>query len=147
MDQQSLRELGSRLGMPRLAVKALEAYAQLERYLFTDGQPTSMLIRGSKHFDAGSRWQVEGSPTGVCAVCPLCNLAGWTWNVSMKRELPHVRTNAYLDDGSCDPLPRALEMTKQVDDYFGAVLNGKKSSWSSTKLPSRHFRKLCDLID
>ena len=49
----------------------------------------------------------------------------------MKRELPHVRTNAYPDDrlvcaGSCDPLPRTLEITKQVDDYFGAVLNSKK---------------------
>ena len=33
----SLRELGSRLGMPRLALKALEAYGQLERYLFIDG--------------------------------------------------------------------------------------------------------------
>ena len=27
----SLRELGSRLGMPRLALKALKAYGQLER--------------------------------------------------------------------------------------------------------------------
>ena len=62
----SLRELGSRLGMPFLALKALEAYGQLERYLFFDGQPT--------------------------------NLVGWAWNVCMKRELPHVRTNAYLDD-------------------------------------------------
>ena len=56
----------------------------------------------------------------------------------MKKELPHVRTNAYLDDrlvsaDSCDPLPRTLEMTKQVDDYFGAVLNSKKSSWFSAK--------------
>ena len=59
----------------------------------------------------------------------------------MKRELPHVRTNAYLDDrlvsaGSCDPLPRALEITKRVDDYFG--------SWTSTKLPSRRRLKLCE---
>ena len=37
----SLRELGSRLGMTRLALKTVEAYAQLERYLFIDGQPTS----------------------------------------------------------------------------------------------------------
>ena len=70
----------------------------------------------------------------------------------MKRELPHVRTNASLDDrlvtaDSCDPLPRTLEIAKQVDDCFGAVLNGKKSSWSSTKLPSRRRRKLCELID
>ena len=70
----------------------------------------------------------------------------------MKRELPHVRTNAYLDDrlvsaDSCDPLFRTLEITKQVDDYFGAVLNSKKSSWTSTKLPSRRRRKLCELID
>ena len=57
----SLRELGSRLGMPRLALKALEAYAQLERYLFIGGQPTSMLIRGG---DLRSR-------TGVCFVCSL----------------------------------------------------------------------------
>ena len=70
----------------------------------------------------------------------------------MKRELPHVRTNAYLDDrlvsaDSGDPLPRTLEITKQVDDYFGAVLNSKKSSWTSTKLPSRRRRKLCELMD
>ena len=70
----------------------------------------------------------------------------------MKRKLPHVRTNACLYDRlvsaeSCDPLPRALEITEQMDDYFGAVLNGKKSSWTSTKLPSRRRRKLCELID
>ena len=69
----------------------------------------------------------------------------------MNRELPHVRTNAFLDDrlvyaDTCDPLPRALEITKEVDDYFGAVLNSEKSSWSSTKLQS-HRRKLCELID
>ena len=69
----------------------------------------------------------------------------------MKRELPHVRTNAFLDDrlvsaDSCDPLPRVLEITEQVDDNFGAVLNSKKSSWTSTKLPSRG-RKLCELTD
>ena len=45
----------------------------------------------------------------------------------MKRELPH----AYLDDrllcaGSCDLLPKALEITKQVDDSFGAVLKLQK---------------------
>ena len=34
-----------------------------------------------------------------------------------------------------------------MDDYFGAVPNCKKSSWSSTHLPSRHRRKLCELID
>ena len=34
-----------------------------------------------------------------------------------------------------------------MDDYFGAVLNSKKSSWTSTKLPSRRRRKLCELID
>ena len=33
-----------------------------------------------------------------------------------------------------------------MDDYFGAVLNSKKSSWTSTKLPSRRRRKLCELI-
>ena len=70
----------------------------------------------------------------------------------MNRELPHVRTNAYLDErlvsaDSCDPLPRTLEITQQVDDYFGAVLNSKKSSWTSTELPSRRRRKLCELID
>ena len=70
----------------------------------------------------------------------------------MNRELPFVRTKAYLDDrqvsaDSCDPLPRTLEITKQVDDYFGAVLNSKKSSWTSTRLPSRRRRKLCELID
>ena len=48
---------------------------------------------------------------------------------------------------SCDPLPTTLEITEQVDDYFGAVLNSKKSSWTSTKLPSRRRRKLCELID
>ena len=67
----------------------------------------------------------------------------------MKRELPHVRTNAYLDDrlvsaDSYDPLFRTLEITKQVDDFFGAVLNSEKSSWTSTKLPSRRRRKLCE---
>ena len=71
----------------------------------------------------------------------------------MNRELPHVvRTNAYLDDrlvsaDSRDLLPRTLETTKQVDDYFGAVLNSKKSSWTSRKLPSRRRRKLCELTD
>ena len=139
----SLRELGLRLGMQRLALKALEAYAQLERYLFIDGQPTSMLIRGG---------DLRGVPQGCALSVHFCNLAGSAWYVCMNRELPHVRTNAYLDDrlvcaGSCNPLPRALAITKQVDDYFGAVLNGKKRSWSSTKLPSPRRRKLCDLID
>ena len=98
----SLRELGSRLGMPRLALKALEAYGQLERYLFIDGQPTSMLIRDG---------DLRGVPQGYALSVHFCNLAGWAWNVCMKRELPHVRTNAYLDDrlvsaDSCDQLPR-----------------------------------------
>ena len=48
---------------------------------------------------------------------------------------------------SCDPLPSTLEITKQVDDYFDAVLNCQKSSWTSTKLPSRRRRKLCEFID
>ena len=34
-----------------------------------------------------------------------------------------------------------------MDDYFGAVLNSEKSSWTSTKLASRRRRKLCELID
>ena len=38
-------------------------------------------------------------------------------------------------------------LPKQVDDYFGAVPHSKKSSWTSTKLPSRRRRKLCGLID
>ena len=97
-------------------MKALEAYARLERYLFIDGQPTSMLIRGG---------DLRGVPQGCALSVHSCNLAGWAWNVCMKRELPHVRTNAYLDDRlvsalSCDPLPRALEITKRVDDYFGS---------------------------
>ena len=135
----SLRELGTRLGMSRLALEALEAYAQLERYLFIDGQPTAMLIGGGDS---------RGVPLGCALSVHFCNLAGCAWNVCMNRGLPHVRTNAYLDDrlvsaDSCDPLPRTLEITKQVDDYFGAVLNSKKSSWTSTKLPSRRRRKLC----
>ena len=139
----SLRQLGSRLGMPRLALKALEAYGQLERYLFVDGQPTSMLIRGG---------DLRGVPQGCALSVHFCNLAGWAWNVCTNRELPHVRTNAYLDHrlvstNSCDPLPRTLEITKQVDDYFGAVLNSKRSSWTSTKLPSRRRRKLGELFD
>ena len=139
----NLRELGSRLGLPRQALKALEAYAQLERYLFIDCQPTSMLIRGG---------ELRMVPQGCALSVHFCNLAGWAWNVCMKTELPHVRTNAYLDDrlvraASCHPLPRALEITKQVDDYFGAAFNSKKSSWTSTKLPSRRRRKLCELID
>ena len=139
----SLRELGSRLGMPRLALKALEACGQVERYLFIDGQPTSMLIRCG---------DLRGVPLGCALSVHSCNLAGWAWNVCVNRELPHVRTNAYLDDrlvsaDSCDPLPRTLVITKQVDDYFGAVLNSSKSSWTSTKLPSHRRRKLCELID
>ena len=70
----------------------------------------------------------------------------------MNRVLPHVRTNAYLNDrlvsaGSCDKMPRTLEITKQVDDYFGAVLNSKKSSWSSAKPRRVVAGKLCELID
>ena len=34
-----------------------------------------------------------------------------------------------------------------MDDSFGAVLSGIKSSWTSTKLPSRRRRKRCELID
>ena len=110
----SLRELGSRLGMPRLALKVSEACAQLERFLFIDGQPTSMLIRGG---------DLRGVPQGCALSVHFCNLAVWAWNVCMNRKLPHVRTNAFLDDrlvsaDSCDPLPRTLEITKQVDDYF-----------------------------
>ena len=139
----SLRELRSRLGMSRLALKALDAYAKLERYPFTDGQPTSMLCRGG---------DLRGVPQGRALSVHFCNLAGWAWNVCMNRELPHVRASAYLDDrlvsaDSCDPFPRALEITKQVDDNFGAVLNSKKSSWTSTKLPSRRRRKLFELVD
>ena len=55
----SLRELGSRLGMPRLALKALEACAQLER-----------------HFDVNLGWRFEESPTGVCFVCSLLQPGG-----------------------------------------------------------------------
>ena len=62
----SLRELGSRLGTPRLALKALEA--QLERYLFMDGQPTSMLIRGG---------DLRGVPQGCALSVHFCILAGW----------------------------------------------------------------------
>ena len=143
LDLQSLREPGSRLGMPRLALKALEAYAQLQRDLFLDGQPTSMLIRGG---------ELRGVPQGCALSVQFCNLGGWAWSVCMKRELPHVRTNAYLDDrlmcaGSCDSLPGALGITKQVDDYFGAVLNCKRVLGPRQKLPSRHRRKLCALID
>ena len=58
---QSPRERGSRLGMPRLALKALEAYAQLERYLFT-----AVLIRG------GKLW---GVPQGCALSVQFCNLA------------------------------------------------------------------------
>ena len=92
--------------MPRLALKALEAYAQLERYLFIDGQPTSVLIRG-------------GDLRGVHRVVRCLFTSA-------------VRTNAYLYDrlvsaDSCDPLHRALEITEQVDDYFGAVLNSKRA--------------------
>ena len=110
--------------MPRLALKALEAYGQLEPFLFIDGQHTSMLIRGGG---------LRGVPQGCALSVHFCNLAGWAWNVCMNRELPHVRTNAYLDDrlmsaDSCDPLPRTLEITKQVDDFFGAVLNSKRGS-------------------
>ena len=89
-----------------------------------DGQPASMLIRGG---------ELRGVPQ-VCAFSVhFCNLAGWAWNVCMKRELPHVRRNSCLDDrlvcaGSCDPLPKALEITRQVDDYFGAALNSKKGA-------------------
>ena len=66
LERHSLRELGSRLVMPRLALKALEAHTQPERYLFIDGQPTSMLIPGGK---------LRRVP-GVCAVCPLLQLGG-----------------------------------------------------------------------
>ena len=139
----SLRELGLRLGMSRLALVALEAYGQLEIYPFIDGQPTSMLMRGG---------DLREFPQECALSVHFCNLTGWAGNLCMKREFPHVRTNAYLDDrlvsaDSCDPLPRNLEITKQVDDYFGAVLNSKKSSWTSTKLPSRRRKKLCKLID
>ena len=84
------------------------------------------------HFDVDSGWRFERSPTEVCFVCSLLQLGGWAWNVCMNRELTHVRTNAYLMMDSCDPLPTTLEITEQVDDYFGAVLNSKKSSWTST---------------
>ena len=53
--------------MPRLALKALEAYAQLERYLFIDGQPTSMLTWGG---------DLRGVPQEVCFVCSLLQLGG-----------------------------------------------------------------------
>ena len=76
---QSLRGLGSRLGMPRLALKALEAHGQLERYLFIDGQPTSMLIRGG---------ELRRVPQGCALPVHFCNLAGWAWNVCMKRGTP-----------------------------------------------------------
>ena len=85
----------------------------------------------------------------MCFVCSLLQSGGLGMEcVHEKGTPPHVRTNAYLDDrlvsaGSRDPLPRALEITKQVDDYFGAVLNSKKSSWTSTRLPSRRRRELC----
>ena len=66
--------LGLRLGMPRLALKSLEAY------------------------DVDSVWRFERSPQECALSVHFCNLAGWAWNVCMRRELPHVRTNAYLDD-------------------------------------------------
>ena len=96
----SLRALGSRLGMPRQAQKALEAYAQLERHLFIDGQPTSMLIRGG---------DLRGVPQECALSVHFCNLVGWAWNVCMKRELPHVGTNAYLDD-MLTPVTRCPEL-------------------------------------
>ena len=65
---QLAREPRSRLGMPRLALKALEAYGQLERYLLIDGQPTSMLIRGG---------DLRGVPQGCAWSVHFCNLAGW----------------------------------------------------------------------
>ena len=68
----SLRELGTRLGTPRLALKAFEAHAQLERYSFIDGQPTSMLIRGG---------ELRRVPQGCALSVHFCNLAGWAWNV------------------------------------------------------------------
>ena len=129
----SLRELGSRLGMRRWR-RVLNW-----RYLFIDGQPTSMLIR-----DGDLR-----SPT----YCSLLSSGGLGLECVHEEGTPtHVRTTAHLDDrlvsaDSCDPLPRILEITKQVDDYFGAVLNSKNSSSTSTKVPSRHRRKLCELID
>ena len=66
----SLRELGSRLGMPRLALKSLEAHAQLERHLFIDGQPTSMFIRGG---------DLRGVPQECALSVHFCNLSGWAW--------------------------------------------------------------------
>ena len=74
LELQSLRERRSRLGMPRLALEALEAYAQLERYLFT-----AVLIRG------GKLW---GVPQGCALSVHFCNLAGWAWNVCMKKGTP-----------------------------------------------------------
>ena len=62
----SLRELAPRLGRPRLALKALEAYAHLERYLFIVGQPTSMLIRGG---------DLRESHRGCALSVHFCNLA------------------------------------------------------------------------
>ena len=99
-------------GLPKTVL--WEACAQLERYLFIDGQPTSMFIRGG---------ELRRVPQGCALSVHFCDLASWAWNVCMKMELPHVRTNAYLDNrllcaGSCDPLPGALEITKQVDDLF-----------------------------
>ena len=55
-----LRGLGSRIGMPRLALKALEACSTGE--MFIDGHPTSMLIRGG---------DLRGVLQGVCFVCSL----------------------------------------------------------------------------
>ena len=112
LELQSLRELGSRLGMPRLALKALEACAQLERYLFIDGQPTSMLIRGGDS---------RGVPEGCALSVHFCNLAGWAWNVCMKRNshmsVPTLTlTIDLVSADSCHLLPRALEITKQLDD-------------------------------
>ena len=57
----SLRELGSRLGMPRLALKALGAYAQLERYLFSSP-------RGG---------ELRRVPQGCALSVHFCSLAGW----------------------------------------------------------------------
>ena len=86
---ERLCELGLKLGMPSAALKALEAHATAQRFLFIDGQPTGFVIEGS--------WM-----RGVLLRCPLS--VRWCDAVTRRRSCRSCRTPSLTTRGSLDTL-------------------------------------------
>ena len=104
-----------------------------------------MLIRGG---------DLRGVPQGCALSVHFCNLAGWAWNVCMKRgnSRMSVPTLTLMTDWCLltrvTRCPEHLEITKQVDDYFRCSAQlAKRALGPRQKLPSRRPRKLRELID